>query len=155
MTLSDSVRASLCLACASLRYMTSSFKQHLLTCMWEKLERNGDGELCESCGNSCQEQLIKRSFMSCGVTSINHDALKWPLEREINHCLHRRREWTCLYIHTEDINTNQPNCLQFVTNHNLQWQWNSTEALHLKTFSNTWLIQYVTSGFFCGLHLTN
>lgn len=92
---------------ASLRYTTSSFRKHLLGCMWEKLHGNGEGELRESCGNCCQKQLIKHSFIRCGVTSINRYALKWPLEREINHCLSRRRKWTSLCVH---YTTNQTVC---------------------------------------------
>lgn len=71
-----------------------------------------NGKLCESCGNPCHKQLIKLRFISCGVTSINHDSLKWPLKGEINHCLSRRRKWTSVRV--------QPKCLQFVTNNNLQ-----------------------------------
>lgn len=127
---------------ASVRYMTSSFKKHLLSCRREKLEGNGEGELCESCGNSCQRQLIKHSFISCGVTSINRDALKWPLEGEINHCPCRQRKWTCVCVHTENSNSNR----LFVTTHNLQWHgvwgiddWtlNFTETLHIWKHSVT------------------
>lgn len=64
-------------------------------------------ELCESCGNSCQKQLIKRSFIRCGVTGINRVALKWPLEGVINHCLSRQRKWAWVCIHTENSNSNQ------------------------------------------------
>lgn len=133
---------------ASLRYMTSSFKKRLLSCRREKLEGNGEGEMCESCGNSCQRQLIKHRFISCGVTNINRDGLKWPLEEEINHCLSRQRKWTCVCVHTENSNTNQ----LFVTNHNLQWhgvrhRWLNTtfhgDITHLKT----WLIKNVVNVF--------
>lgn len=89
---------------ASFRNMTSSFKRHLLSCRWDQLETNGEGELCESCGNSCQRQLIKHTFISCGVTSINRDAPKCHLEGEINHFLGRQGTWTCVCIHAENSN---------------------------------------------------
>lgn len=73
------------LAQASLRYMTSSFNNHLLSCMQEKLEGNGEGELCESCGNSCQKHLIKYVFISSCVTASINRALKWPFRGAINH----------------------------------------------------------------------
>lgn len=44
---------------------------------------------------SCQERYIKHSFIRCGVTSVNHHALKWPLERDINPCHSSQR--ACAY----------------------------------------------------------
>lgn len=74
----------------SLRYMTGGIRKHLLGCLWDIFEGNGERMLHESCGNSCQKQLIKHSFIRCSVRNINLCALKWPLEREINHCPSRR-----------------------------------------------------------------
>lgn len=129
------------LAQASLRYMTSSFNNHLLSCMQEKLEGNGEGELCESYGNSCQKHLIKYVFISsCVTASINRDALKWPFRGAINHGRSKVDVWVC---------TQLTKLFTVVTRHNLQWR----EVRHrrlkskfnlditdYKTFSNTGLI---------------
>ena len=155
MRLSDSVRshlANLCMsgmwtvpvglfAQASLSYMTSSFNEHLLSCMREKLEGNGEGELYESCGNSCQKHLLKYGFISSGVTaSINRDAQKWPFRGVINRCRSKVDVWVCTQLTKLFI---------VVTSHNLQWREVRHRRLkakfHLditdyKTFSNTGLI---------------